>query len=77
MPTLRDKEYFEKNGIIKLNLFDKSLLKNYRKKIISIVASTFNLEQSKNESEFASLEAKNKDLWTGIFKNIICINVKI
>ena len=73
MPTLRDKEYFKKNGIIKLNLFDKSLLKNYRKKIISTVANTFNLEQSKNENEFASLEVKNKDLWSGMFKNIICM----
>ena len=70
MNNLEKKKYFKKNGIIKLKLFKSDQLINYRKKILDLFKSEFDLNKNISELKLGELEAVNKNLWSGLYKNI-------
>lgn len=71
MNKVEKKKYFEENGIIKLKLFNPNILSNYRKKVLNLFRKGFNISDNINEIHLEKLESIDKELWSGIFKNLL------
>ena len=57
---LNKSDLYKKEGILKLDLFKKSLLINFRKKILYSFKKSFNLSMSVPEKELIKLEKKKQ-----------------
>ena len=65
------KKTYKKDGIIKLDFFDKSLLYEFREYILLKFKRNFNLKDNLAENKLSECEKTNNALWSGIFKNIL------
>jgi len=67
------KNTYKNNGIIKLKLLNPNYLRNYRKKIVNLIKTSFNLQSAIDERCLTKLESADKELWSGIYKNMLCM----